>query len=162
MKKGKATKRNLLTELVEGVDAMRAQREGKMTLRTRRSRAIGGRVRGRCAWAPGAKYCAPFIALFAMSGRGRPIPGFMLGQASPLAAHIRRARHPLPGYESNACSPFPGASRVRRANPAPEPDRPPSVRSLASGTRPAVPSVSGRASGSRLGALARGGCLLLD
>ena len=34
MKKQDATKRNLFAELMEGVDAMKAQREGKVTLRT--------------------------------------------------------------------------------------------------------------------------------
>lgn len=34
MKKQNATKRNLFAELMEGVDAMKAQREGKVTLRT--------------------------------------------------------------------------------------------------------------------------------
>ena len=34
MKKKKGTKRNLFAELMEGVDAMRAHREGKVTLRT--------------------------------------------------------------------------------------------------------------------------------
>ena len=34
MKKKKGTKRNLYAELMEGVDAMRAHREGKVTLRT--------------------------------------------------------------------------------------------------------------------------------
>ena len=34
MKKQNATKRNLFAELMEGVDAMKAQREDKVTLRT--------------------------------------------------------------------------------------------------------------------------------
>jgi hypothetical protein len=34
MKKKNATKRNLFAELMEGVGAMKAQREGKVTLRT--------------------------------------------------------------------------------------------------------------------------------
>jgi putative transcriptional regulator len=34
MKKRNTTKRNLFAELMEGVDAMKAQREGKLTLRT--------------------------------------------------------------------------------------------------------------------------------
>lgn len=34
MKKQKATKRNLFAELMEGVEAMKAQREGKVTLRS--------------------------------------------------------------------------------------------------------------------------------
>ncbi len=34
MKKRKTTKRDLLAELMEGVEAMKAQREGKVTLRT--------------------------------------------------------------------------------------------------------------------------------
>lgn len=34
MKKQDASKRNLFAELMEGVDAMKAQREGKVTLRT--------------------------------------------------------------------------------------------------------------------------------
>lgn len=34
MKKQNATKRNLFAELMEGVDAMKAEREGKVTLRT--------------------------------------------------------------------------------------------------------------------------------
>jgi hypothetical protein len=36
MKKPSGTKRKLFAELMEGVDAMRAQREGKVTLRTHR------------------------------------------------------------------------------------------------------------------------------
>jgi putative transcriptional regulator len=36
MKKQNGTKRNLFAELVEGVDAMKARREGKVTLRTHR------------------------------------------------------------------------------------------------------------------------------
>jgi putative transcriptional regulator len=34
MNKEKTTKRNLFSELIEGVDAMKARREGKVTLRT--------------------------------------------------------------------------------------------------------------------------------
>ncbi len=34
MKKQNATKRNLFKELMEGIDAMKARREGKVTLRT--------------------------------------------------------------------------------------------------------------------------------
>jgi len=90
MSKPKAKKRNIFAELVEGLDAMKAHREGKLTLRTHKLQAPTVKE------APGAEY---FVAVREKFNVSRPVWADMLrvsprtvekweqgGQASPLAA----------------------------------------------------------------------------
>lgn len=90
MKKHKATKRNLFAELMEGVDAMKAHRERKITLRTK-TVAVP-----EIKESPGAEY---FVAAREKFNVSRAVWANMLrvsprtvekweqgGQVSPLAA----------------------------------------------------------------------------
>jgi putative transcriptional regulator len=90
MKKKNPTKRNLFAELMEGVDAMKAQREGKVTLRTH---AV---ALPKIEEAPGAEF---FVAAREKFNVSRAVWANMLrvsprtvekweqgGQVSPLAA----------------------------------------------------------------------------
>ena len=90
MKKQNATKRNLFVELMEGVDAMKAHREGKVTLRTHTVSAPKIKV------SPGAEF---FVAAREKFNVSRAVWANMLrvsprtvekweqgGQVSPLAA----------------------------------------------------------------------------
>ncbi len=90
MKKQNATKRNLFAELMEGVEAMKAQREGKVTLR---SHAVPV---PRVEESPGAEF---FVAAREQFNVSRAVWANMLrvsprtvekweqgGQVSPLAA----------------------------------------------------------------------------
>ncbi len=90
MKKQNGTKRNLFAELMEGVDAMKAHREGKVTLRTHTVAAPEIRV------SPGAEF---FVAVREKFNVSRAVWANMLrvsprtvekweqgGQVSPLAA----------------------------------------------------------------------------
>ena len=90
MKKSKASTRNVFAELMEGVDAMKAHREGKLTLRTHKLPVPNVEE------APGAEY---FVAVREKFNVSRTVWANMLrvsprtvekweqgGQASPLAA----------------------------------------------------------------------------
>jgi putative transcriptional regulator len=90
MKKQNATKRNLFAELIEGVDAMKARREGKVTLRTHTVTVPEIKV------SPGAEF---FVAAREKFNVSRAVWANMLrvssrtvekweqgGQVSPLAA----------------------------------------------------------------------------
>lgn len=90
MKKGSTKKRNLFAELMEGVDAMKAQREGKVTLRTHAVAAP------EVAPSPGAEF---FVAAREKFNVSRAVWANMLrvsprtvekweqgGQVSPIAA----------------------------------------------------------------------------
>ena len=90
MKTQKTTKRNLFAELVEGVDAMKAQREGKVTLRSHTVAVPEIKV------SPGAEF---FVAAREKFNVSRAVWANMLrvsprtvekweqgGQVSPLAA----------------------------------------------------------------------------
>jgi putative transcriptional regulator len=90
MKKQNATKRNLFAELMEGVDAMKARREGKVTLRTHAF------VAPEVKESPGAEF---FVAAREKFNVSRAVWANMLrvsprtvekweqgGQVSPLAA----------------------------------------------------------------------------
>ena len=90
MKKQNATRRNLFAELMEGVDAMKAHREGKITLRTHSAAAP------EIETSPGAEF---FVAARERFNVSRAVWANMLrvsprtvekweqgGQASPLAA----------------------------------------------------------------------------
>lgn len=90
MKKQNTTKRNLFAELMEGVDAMRAHREGKVTLRTH---AV---ATPKLEQSPGAQF---FVAAREKFNVSRAVWANMLrvsprtvekweqgGQVSPLAA----------------------------------------------------------------------------
>jgi len=90
MKKQNATKRNLFAELMEGVDAMQAHREGKVTLRTHTVAAPEIKA------SPGAEF---FVAAREKFNVSRAVWANMLrvsprtvekweqgGQVSPLAA----------------------------------------------------------------------------
>jgi putative transcriptional regulator len=90
MKKQDVTKRNLFTELMEGVDAMKAHREGKVTLRTHTMAAPEIKA------SPGAEF---FVAAREKFNVSRAVWANMLrvsprtvekweqgGQVSPLAA----------------------------------------------------------------------------
>lgn len=90
MKKGSTKKRNLFAELMEGADAMKAQREGKVTLRTHAVAAP------EVAPSPGAEF---FVAAREKFNVSRAVWANMLrvsprtvekweqgGQVSPIAA----------------------------------------------------------------------------
>jgi putative transcriptional regulator len=90
MKKQNATKRNLFADLIEGVDAMKARREGKVTLRTHTVTVPEIKV------SPGAEF---FVAAREKFNVSRAVWANMLrvssrtvekweqgGQVSPLAA----------------------------------------------------------------------------
>jgi putative transcriptional regulator len=90
MKKQNATKRNLFAELMEGVDAMKAHREGKVTLRTHTVASPEIKV------SPGAEF---FVAAREKFNVSRTVWANMLrvsprtvekweqgGQVSPIAA----------------------------------------------------------------------------
>lgn len=90
MKKASAKKRNLFAELMEGVNAMKAQREGKVTLRTHAVAAP------KVAPSPGAEF---FVAAREKFNVSRAVWANMLrvsprtvekweqgGQVSPIAA----------------------------------------------------------------------------
>ncbi|MGB6688621.1 MAG: hypothetical protein WBE76_12340 [Terracidiphilus sp.] len=90
MKKRNGTKRNIFAELAEGVDAMKARREGKVTLRTHRVAVAEIRE------SPGAEF---FVAAREKFNVSRAVWANMLrvsprtvekweqgGQVSPLAA----------------------------------------------------------------------------
>lgn len=90
MKKQNKTKRNLFAELMEGVDAMKARREGKVTLRTHTVAAPETKA------SPGAEF---FVAAREKFNVSRAVWANMLrvsprtvekweqgGQVSPLAA----------------------------------------------------------------------------
>src|ERR1039457_4023750 len=90
MKKQNATKRNLFAELMEGMDAMKAHREGKVTLRTHTVAAP------KIKMSPGAEF---FVAAREKFNVSRTVWAIMLrvsprtvekweqgGQVSPIAA----------------------------------------------------------------------------
>jgi putative transcriptional regulator len=117
MKKQNATKRSLFAELMEGMDAMKAHREGKVTLRTHTVAAP------KIKMSPGAEF---FVAAREKFNVSRTVWAIMLrvsprtvekweqgGQVSPIAATLWNSSLNT-RIPSNACRRFPGACRVFR------------------------------------------------
>jgi putative transcriptional regulator len=75
MKTQKTTKRNLFAELVEGVDAMKAQREGKVTLRSHTVAVPEIKVSPEAEWANMLRVSPRTVEKWEQGG-----------QVSPLAA----------------------------------------------------------------------------